>query len=162
MTIQWLGQACFKITYDGYSIVIDPYHEEMSGFSPMKTSADKVLVSHQHLGHNNVEAVQLSGTSRECPFQIETIQTHHDTLNGRMRGENLIHILTAGGRKLIHMGDVGIQQDDDRLRNADVIMSHCGSLRRNAAGPRSESDYSDALPFPRPQQPALFYTAGYV
>ena len=28
MTIQWLGHAGFRITHQGYSIVIDPYNSE--------------------------------------------------------------------------------------------------------------------------------------
>ena len=129
MTITWLGRACFKITHDGYSIVIDPYSANSTGYPEMHTQAGMVLVSHDHPGHNNVAAVKLSGTGRTCPFTIEKVQVSHDESTGLLRGMNTIHILEAGGLKLVHTGDVGRLCDDGRLFAPDVLMTACGSFR---------------------------------
>lgn len=130
MTITWLGRACFKISHDGYSIVIDPYTPQSAGYRDLRVDADMVLVSHDHPGHNNVAAVKLSGASRPCPFTIETMQVTHDESRGCIRGMNTIHILQAGGVKLIHMGDVGFRcEDDSRLFGADAVMIGTGSFR---------------------------------
>ena len=53
MEIQWLGHACFKITHKGYSVVIDPYDSDYTtGYPKLKVKADKLLISHEHYGHN--------------------------------------------------------------------------------------------------------------
>ena len=53
MTIQWLGHACFRITHQDYSIVIDPYNSDyINGYPKLHVRADQVLVSHAHFGHN--------------------------------------------------------------------------------------------------------------
>lgn len=53
MTIQWLGHASFRITHQGYSIVIDPYNSDyINGYPKLRVRADRVLVSHEHFGHN--------------------------------------------------------------------------------------------------------------
>ena len=82
MTVTWLGRACFKIVHDGYTVVIDPYSAASTGYPELHVTADKVLVSHDHPGHNNVSAVRLTGTSRPCPFTIDTVVVGHDEANG--------------------------------------------------------------------------------
>lgn len=129
MTIQWLGRACFKIVHDGYTVVIDPYTASLTGYPPLSVAADKVLVSHEHPGHNNRAAVKLSGTSRPCPFEIEQVLVHHDENNGSLRGMNLVHVLKAGGLKIVHLGDIGFASEDSRLMYPDVLLSGCGSFR---------------------------------
>jgi L-ascorbate metabolism protein UlaG (beta-lactamase superfamily) len=129
MTVTWLGRSCFKITHDGYSIVIDPYTAASTGYPELHVDADMVLVSHDHPGHNNVSAVRLSGTDRPCPFEIEKVDVGHDEANGLVRGMNTIHILTAGGLKLVHTGDVGFMCTDGRLFAPDVLLVACGSFR---------------------------------
>lgn len=133
MTIQWLGHACFKITYEGYSVVIDPYDSNFTeGYPKLETTADMVLVSHEHPGHNFREGVKLSGRDEsECPFEIESFQVSHDSVGGIMRGFCKVHILKAGGIKLAHLGDIGTQLDGGeitKLMMPDVLMATAGSL----------------------------------
>lgn len=133
MEIKWLGHACFKITHDGYTLVIDPYHGNgVNGYPELHVDADAVLVSHEHPGHNCREAVKLSGTSRPCPFEVERIDTFHDTSWGLLRGENAIHIIKWDGYKLVHMGDFGCVLTDNEkfeLMGADVLMISVGGFR---------------------------------
>ena len=79
MKIQWLGHSCFKISHDGYSVVIDPYDLTNAHYPPLKVDADAVLVSHEHRGHNYREGVRLSGTTKPCPYEVSVIDCFHDT-----------------------------------------------------------------------------------
>ena len=133
MTIQWLGHACFKITENGYSIVIDPYDSNfVEGYPKLDVSADMVLVSHNHAGHNFTKGVKLSGKSKnECPFEIESFEVDHDSVGGIMRSHCTVHILTANGIKVAHMSDIGTQLNGGeitKLINCDAMMATAGSL----------------------------------
>ena len=132
LTIQWLGHACFRITHQGYSIVIDPYNSDyINGYPKLCVKADQVLVSHEHFGHNYREGVILSGKPEsESPFEIETLKVPHDFKMGNWRGYCLIHILKADGMKIVHMGDLGTQLSGGeitKLFGADVMMICAGS-----------------------------------
>lgn len=132
MTIQWLGHACFRITHNEFSIVIDPYNSDyINGYPKLRVKADQVLVSHEHFGHNYREGVILSGKPEtESPFEIETLRVPHDFRMGNWRGYCLIHILKAGGMKIVHMGDLGTQLSGgeiSKLFGADVMMICAGS-----------------------------------
>ena len=107
MQISWLGHSCFKISHDGYSLVIDPYDLTNANYPPMSTSADAVLCSHEHRGHNYRAGVSL-------------------------RGKNKIHIINWDGFKLVHMGDHGsflTDAEKDMLFGADVLMINAGGFR---------------------------------
>ena len=42
MTVQWLGHAGFRITHEGYSIVIDPYNSDyINGYPKLCVKADR-------------------------------------------------------------------------------------------------------------------------
>ena len=132
VTIQWLGHACFAIRKDGYTVVIDPYNSDyINGYPKLRVKADKLLISHEHFGHNYREGVELSGRPEEdCPFAISTLKAPHEFKMGNWRGFTLIHILEAEGLKLVHMGDLGTQLDGgqiSRLYGADAAMVCAGS-----------------------------------
>ena len=128
MEIQWLGHACFAITHQGFRVVIDPYNSDyINGYPKLNTTADLLLVSHEHYGHNYREGVKLSGRpASDCPFRIEKIRVPHDFKMGNWRGFCDIHVLEADGMKLVHMADIGTQLDGSqvsRLFGADVVMN---------------------------------------
>ena len=132
MTIQWLGHACFAITHKGYTVIIDPYNSDYTaGYPKLRVKADKLLVSHEHFGHNYREGVILSGRPEsDCPFHITALTAPHEFKMGNWRGFTKIHILEADGLKLVHMGDLGTQLDGgqiSRLFGADVCMICAGS-----------------------------------
>lgn len=74
----------------------------------------KILCSHGHFDHN---AVELTGLLPEapCPFSIRTVETFHDDQGGALRGTNTIHILSAGGFTIAHLGDLGHQLSPEQL-----------------------------------------------
>ncbi len=132
MKLRWLGHACFEITHKGYTVVIDPYNSKYTaGYPPLRAKADKLLVSHEHYGHNYREGVILSGRPEsDCPFEITAMRVDHDSVGGIMRGTCLIHILEADGLKVAHMGDIGTRLNGgevSRLFGADAIMVTAGS-----------------------------------
>ena len=132
MTIQWLGHACFAITHRGYTVLIDPYNADYTNGSPkLRVKADKLLVSHEHFGHNYREGVQLSGRPEsDCPFAVTALRVPHEFKLGNWRGFCDVHILEADGLKLVHMADLGTQLDGgqiSRLFGADVCMICAGS-----------------------------------
>lgn len=132
MEIKWLGHACFAITHKGYTVVIDPYNSDYTaGYPKLKVRADKLLVSHEHYGHNYREGVILSGRPEsECPFEISSFEVSHDSVYGIMRGSCLVHILEADGLRVAHMGDIGTQLnggEQSRLFGLDAVMVTAGS-----------------------------------
>ena len=133
MEVKWLGHACFAITHKGYTVVIDPYNSDYTaGYPKLRVKADKLLVSHEHYGHNYREGVLLSGRPEsDCPFAITALKAPHEFKMGNWRGFSLIHILEADGLKLVHMGDLGTQLDGgqiSQLYGADVCMICAGSI----------------------------------
>ncbi|MDO4225555.1 MAG: metal-dependent hydrolase [Bergeyella zoohelcum] len=54
MTIQFLGQNCFLLTYKGKTILTDPFYnfqKEESGFDIKRQNIDYVLITHAHGDH---------------------------------------------------------------------------------------------------------------
>jgi L-ascorbate metabolism protein UlaG (beta-lactamase superfamily) len=116
MKIKWLGHACFLVTSaDGVRIVADPY--AVGGginYSPIKETADVVVVSHDHSDHNNVAAVQGKpeiirgpGTKTAKGIQFKGIATSHDSSQGTQRGSNTVFCFTIDDLQLCHLGDLG-------------------------------------------------------
>ncbi len=131
MIITWLGHACFKIEYDQYAIVIDPYADNyVPGLGCIRETANQVLCSHGHNDHNFEAAVTIE-PKEDCPFTITTIDTYHDDQNGTLRGNNKIHIFEADGLKAAHLGDLGCELTDEQkehLKNLDAVMIPVGGF----------------------------------
>jgi L-ascorbate metabolism protein UlaG (beta-lactamase superfamily) len=116
MKVKWLGHSCFLITSrGGVRIVTDPYAVGGSiNYSPIKETADVVVVSHEHSDHSNVsavrgtpEVVEGSGTKTAKGIQFKGIATYHDASQGTQRGPNTVFCFTIDDVKLCHMGDLG-------------------------------------------------------
>ena len=129
MKLTWLGHACFALEQDGYKIVIDPY-TDVVGHADIQTEAHAVLCSHQHFDHNAVGGVRLLPAG-ESPFTIRTVAACHDDQGGALRGPNTIHILSAGGVTVAHLGDLGCELTPDQLdqlMDLDVLMIPVGGF----------------------------------
>lgn len=113
MKLTWLGHACFLLEQDGYRVVLDPY-TQVPGYPPLQLTAHEVLCSHHHFDHDYVQAITLL-PKRESPFSLRTVNTCHDDQGGALRGPNTIHILTAGGITVAHLGDLGHLLSRDQL-----------------------------------------------
>jgi L-ascorbate metabolism protein UlaG (beta-lactamase superfamily) len=116
MKVKWLGHACFLITSrDGLRVITDPY--AVGGgisYSPIRETADVVVVSHDHGDHNNVSAVLgkpevVKGSGRKTVKGIEfnRVATSHDTSHGQERGLNTVSCFTLDDLRLCHLGDLG-------------------------------------------------------
>lgn len=106
MNITWLGHACFLVEEGGYRLVLDPY-SGVEGLKDISVQAHAVLMSHQHYDHNYTDGVTLLPWEGETPFAVTCLDVFHDDAGGALRGPNRIHILTAGGVSLAHLGDLG-------------------------------------------------------
>ena len=127
MKITWLGHSCFCVESEGYRIVLDPYLR-VKGYEPVHTHANEVLCSHEHFDHNCREAVTLD-EGVPSPFTVNTVATFHDDQNGRMRGNNTVHILRAEGQTVVHLGDLGHLLTADQakeLHRCDVLLLPVG------------------------------------
>lgn len=128
MKLTWNGHSCFTLETEDGSAVLDPYADgKVPGLAPLRLTADMVLCSHEHRDHNAREAVALTG--RTPSFGVETISTFHDPEQGALRGENLIHIISAEGMRVAHLGDLGCaltSGQTEQLRGVDVLLIPVG------------------------------------
>lgn len=142
MKLTWLGHSCFMLEQDGYKLVVDPY-TEVEGHADIQTEAHRVLCSHQHFDHNAVGGVRLL-PERESPFTIRTVETCHDDQGGILRGSNTIHILSAGGVTVAHLGDLGHQLTETQLaaigKVDGVLVPVGGTYTVDAAGAKQVCD----------------------
>ena len=76
----------------------------------------KVLCSHDHHDHNAADQAEVVPFDGPCPFSIRTVETFHDGQGGALRGKNTIHILSAGGCTIAHMGDLGHQLTAEQVK----------------------------------------------
>ena len=119
MKLTWLGHACFMLEQDGYKIVIDPY-TDVEGYPELAVSAHAVYCTHQHYDHNATGCVTLL-PARENPFTVRTVETCHDDQGGTLRGTNTIHIFSAGGATVAHLGDLGHQLTAEQLEAIGAV-----------------------------------------
>ncbi|MBQ7488624.1 MAG: MBL fold metallo-hydrolase [Clostridia bacterium] len=129
MKITYNGHACFSITSDSYTILLDPYSPgSVPGYGSLDETANQVLCSHEHGDHNARDAIRITGSAKS-PFEISTISTWHDDAQGKLRGPNTIHILKAEGLTVVHLGDLGCALQEAqlaRIRHCDVLLIPVG------------------------------------
>ncbi|MBQ0018063.1 MAG: MBL fold metallo-hydrolase [Clostridiales bacterium] len=128
--IEFLGHACFKLYFNDYSVVIDPYEKGyVPGLSDLNESAAMVLCSHEHGDHNAADEISIDGIAVDAPFTLSVIDSYHDEVKGAKRGMNKIHIFRYGDYKIAHMGDIGCSLTDEQLmplKNADALLIPVG------------------------------------
>lgn len=126
MKIEYLGHSCFKLNDE---LVIDPYNDgSVPGLAPLRTSAVKVICTHEHADHSGVECVKI--VDGDCGFEILEVPSWHDDVGGTLRGPNTIFVITDGdGEKLVHLGDLGHFPNDEQLAvisDADYLLIPVG------------------------------------
>ena len=116
MQITWYGHSCFRLESAAGSVIFDPYERgSVPGMElPVGLSADLVLCSHGHGDHNAASLVQVSG--QQTDYTVETLFCWHDDAQGAKRGENLIRIVSGGGFRVAHLGDIGHMLPDSQLK----------------------------------------------
>ncbi|MFA6422729.1 MAG: MBL fold metallo-hydrolase [Candidatus Buchananbacteria bacterium] len=131
MTIQWLGQSCFKIQTKNNgiesTIVCDPFSTK-EGLKMPKVQADVITVSHDHYDHNNIEAIKGDPYIINTPGEYETkeimfygISSFHDDKKGKERGLNTIYKIISEDLNLVHLGDLGDDLDDEQMERLGVV-----------------------------------------
>lgn len=124
MQIRWHGQSAFLIR-GGRTIFVDPFGDATEPLSerglrfgyPAITGADAdlVLVTHEHVDHNGIDAIggspqvlrSTAGTLDPPIGEIVAVASEHDDVAGTQRGPNTIFCLTLDGLRLCHLGDFG-------------------------------------------------------
>jgi len=128
MKLIWHGHSCFELGTEAWTVVVDPYRvDAVPGYAPLRLTADTVYCSHEHRDHAGREQVSLTG--REPAVQVEELHTFHDDQQGALRGESIIHIFSAEGLRVAHMGDLGCQLEPEQmeaLRGLDAMLIPVG------------------------------------
>lgn len=136
MRLTWLGHATFLLeTTDGIRIVTDPV-DEKSGYPFAPVACDLVTVSHQHHDHNalhrvspNAKAMQTTGRMQYRTVTVTGYPTWHDEQNGALRGNNIVFVIEAEGKRIVHLGDLGHMLPQElmkTLRYSDVLLIPVG------------------------------------
>jgi L-ascorbate metabolism protein UlaG (beta-lactamase superfamily) len=128
MLVEWYGQSAFRLSDGDVAVVIDPFGA-MEGrrwdYPPLPAeTADLLLVTHDHRDHNAVDAVpgapwtlRASEGSHATPVgEVVGVASEHDDAGGTERGPNTIFVLTVGGVRVAHLGDLG----QEALRDEQV------------------------------------------
>jgi L-ascorbate metabolism protein UlaG (beta-lactamase superfamily) len=124
MHVEWHGQSAFTLKGAGSKVFIDPF-ADMSmladrgmqfDYPPIEVDeVDLLLVTHEHLDHNGVEAISgapalLRSTAGrlESPLgEVTAIASEHDEAAGTERGPNTIFVFDLDGLRVAHFGDFG-------------------------------------------------------
>ena len=106
--IEYLGHSCFRLSYAGQRIVLDPYADgSVPGLPPLHVDAEFVYCSHGHHDHGAVECVKLTKPGCAPSFSVTEVPSDHDHHGGARRGKNMIRVFDFGPLRVAHMGDIG-------------------------------------------------------
>lgn len=128
MIIQYYGHSCFKLTTkpagratEDVVVFFDPFGKDL-GLRPPQGQASIVFVSHNHSGHNNVDAIKGDPIVLDTPgeyaakgINIVGIDSFHDDVAGEKCGHSTIFVLEAEDLKICHLGDLGSDISDKQL-----------------------------------------------
>lgn len=133
--IRWFGHNCFRIRAREAIVLMDPVGKK-TGYSPSKQTADIVTVSHGDPESNNVQMVKPEYALIDGPGEYELhgvfisgMRTYHDKEKGAERGYNTIFELDIDGLRIVHLGDLGHELDDnavETLSNVDILFAPAG------------------------------------
>lgn len=145
MKIIWHGHSCFTIETAQGSVVIDPFQDNyVPGCGTIRPVADGVFCSHGHADHGCAGVVTLTGKGHSV--DVQTIPTWHDEVQGAKRGPNLIHVFSAEGMRVVHLGDLGCDLEEDQiaaLKHADLLLLPIGGFY--TIGPQQARAIADRL-----------------
>ena len=132
---RWLGHNCFRIRAREATILTDPVGR-VTGYAMPKQTADIVTVSHDHLGHANLDAVRPEYQLVNGPGEYELhevfitgIRTYHDDQKGKLRGYNTVYLIEVEGMVICHLGDLGhalSEEQAEAMAGCDVLLVPAG------------------------------------
>jgi L-ascorbate metabolism protein UlaG (beta-lactamase superfamily) len=125
MQVEWYGQSAFRLTAGETTVAIDPF-ADMSAMAASRgmqfdyppiegVEADLLLVTHEHMDHNGVDAIggnptvlrSTAGVLESPIGAVTAIASEHDDAAGTERGPNTIFVFELDGLRLCHFGDFG-------------------------------------------------------
>src|SRR3954453_19800722 len=124
MQVEWYGQSAFRLSADGTTVFIDPFGD-VSGLVARGiefnypaidgANAELLLVTHEHMDHNGVEAIggdpgvirAMAGTHESPVGEVVGVASEHDPVAGTQRGPNTIFVFELDGVRIAHFGDFG-------------------------------------------------------
>lgn len=137
MRVEWYGQSAFLLSTAEQAVAIDPF-ADMSAMAASRgmqfdyppiegVEADLLLVTHEHMDHNGVEAIggepailrSTAGTLESPLGEVVAIASEHDEQAGTARGPNTIFVFELDGLRVCHFGDFG--QSELREEQAAAI-----------------------------------------
>jgi L-ascorbate metabolism protein UlaG (beta-lactamase superfamily) len=124
MRVEWYGQSAFSLEGEEGSVFIDPFGDmsQLTGrgmrFEYPAIEAgevDVVLVTHEHVDHNGIEAIDgdptviraTAGRHGSPVGEVVAVASEHDEAAGTERGPNLIVVFELDGLRIAHFGDFG-------------------------------------------------------
>jgi L-ascorbate metabolism protein UlaG (beta-lactamase superfamily) len=125
MRVEWHGQAAFTLQGDDGKVFIDPFGDMTPmtegrdlrfEYPPIDAAdVDLLLVTHEHLDHNGVEAIggdpatlRATAGTHESPIgEVVGVASEHDESAGTERGPNTIFVFELDGVRVAHFGDFG-------------------------------------------------------
>ncbi|WP_051222311.1 MBL fold metallo-hydrolase [Conexibacter woesei] len=128
MHVEWYGQSAFRLSDGDRTVVIDPFDAEALrsrtrwDYPAIDTTADVLLVTHEHGDHNAVHVVgggaggdrvivrSTAGTHESPLGPVVAIASEHDEAAGTQRGPNTLLVFDFGGLRVAHLGDLGQAQ----------------------------------------------------
>ena len=172
MKIAWLGHHSYRITLgSGLKVITDPYvsplfNQFLMGdlkYDPLDETADIVTISHDaHSDHNNAAAIkgnpeivrgaEIRGSSKKVEgIEFKALACYHDSVGGKMHGENNMLSFELDGMRICHNGDLGHELSPDQvaeLGKIDVLLlavGYPGRLGRKAVHFRIDTNIADSL-----------------
>jgi L-ascorbate metabolism protein UlaG (beta-lactamase superfamily) len=137
MQVEWYGQSAFRLSSAETTVAIDPFGD-MSALASSRgmvfdypliegVEAQLLLVTHEHMDHNGVEAIggdptilRSTAGKLESPIgDVTAIASEHDEAAGTERGPNTIFVFELDGVRVAHFGDFG--QSELRPEQAAAI-----------------------------------------
>lgn len=124
MRVEWYGQSAFSLRGEQGSVFIDPFGD-MSALADRglrfeypeieAADVDLVLVTHEHVDHNGVEAIEgepavirsVAGRHDSPVGEVVAVASEHDDSAGTERGPNTIVVFALDGVRVAHFGDFG-------------------------------------------------------
>ncbi len=120
MKITWLGHSCFLLESEGFRLLLDPYRD-VKGYPPLQVGVNAIYCSHEHYDHAAVEQAQMLLNLVHDPFTVTEVASWHDEQQGAKRGANTIRVLEAEGLRVVHLGDLGTDLDDEQIRQIGPV-----------------------------------------
>ena len=99
MKIKFLGQNCFLFTYDGKTILSDPFYnfsKEKSGFDITAQTIDYVLITHAHGDH-------IADVAEVLQHHPESTVIGQPEICGYFKAKNNIDINIGGSAKILDL-----------------------------------------------------------